>query len=518
MDFSTYDDYVQTEIEYMEKNRFTKPEEIITRANAFMNYAQEQNDMDLIGYADFYLGDAYFTLGNTEQCFIYINRAIQEFTLSENWYKVGGCYNLLGILFSNQGDMSNALNNYFEAISLAERHNDNFVASLAYENYAEVCEICHSNELALQNALKSKELLLQCKDNPRFLSIYTIVLASILKNYLKLDKIEEATETFNELVKVYNDNEMESGIDFVIEKVFYASKTGKLDENLCVTEAVATFHNCEFKTDYFIYIQDFMYYLIKTNRYDLLKGLIAEMESTLTESNYPAYQQCIMDIKIDYLIHEHKKDELMEALLNYRKYYKLQLHQNTMTLNLLTNLKDSLDLSKQNNLILQEKMSMDELTGISNRRKFTKISKQFMDRARQYQTTIGVEMLDIDKFKEINDSYGHRVGDLCLNAVGTVLNSIQNDSIFCSRYGGDEFCIIFYNYSEHQIHEICDDISEKIKDVFIIKRLPITTISQGIYNQVPSMSDTITNYLTMADKALYKCKRSGGNIINITQQ
>ncbi|MCR5101491.1 MAG: GGDEF domain-containing protein [Butyrivibrio sp.] len=516
MDISKYDESIIQELNFMEENRFSDPSLVIKKAKSFLELATEKNDMNLIGYADFYLGDCYYTLGNITKCIEYTNSAIQEFTLSENWYKAGGCYNLLGIVFSNQGDTSNALTSYFEAISLAERHGDSFVGSLAYENYAEMCESCNINDYALENALKSKELILKCRDNSRFHVIYTLVLATILKIYLKTNDIDNSILAYEDLMNAYDEkSDLEHGLDFYVVQLLYANKTGLLDEEQCLKEALESFDNNEYKTDYFMYVLDLMRYLKDNNRYETLGYICSEMDKILDEANYPAYKLKISDIKIDYLQHENKKNELFDALIDYRKYFKMQENQNSVTLNYLAQLRDSLAVQKNNIQVLQEKVVTDELTGIHNRRRFAKLSKQLQDKARQNHVHFAIEMLDIDKFKQINDRNGHRTGDLCLNAIGQVLQSLQDDNIYCYRYGGDEFSILFYNYTDEQIREICNKLSERVKDVFIIKRLPLTTISQGICNIIPSMKDSITSQLASADKALYESKGLGGNKITI---
>ncbi|MDD6183180.1 MAG: GGDEF domain-containing protein, partial [Lachnospiraceae bacterium] len=130
-------------------------------------------------------------------------------------------------------------------------------------------------------------------------------------------------------------------------------------------------------------------------------------------------------------------------------------------------------------------------------------------------------MLDIDYFKEYNDTYGHQKGDECIKKIGKLLKkeikSVKNT--FCARYGGDEFVIFYQNKSDEEIHRIAARLKKRVQDLKIQHDASeinsVVSISQGIYNRVPSEEDSLEDYLRMADKALYRVKQSGRNGICI---
>ena len=123
-------------------------------------------------------------------------------------------------------------------------------------------------------------------------------------------------------------------------------------------------------------------------------------------------------------------------------------------------------------------------------------------------------MIDIDKFKNVNDLYGHDVGDKVICDVVNTLNAQLRASDLMSRFGGEEFCIIIDNISLEDTHTLFENIRAKMDDqkLNIDGKIIEHTISIGIYHgAVANLDDMIKT----ADKALYYCKENGRNQIKI---
>ena len=150
----------------------------------------------------------------------------------------------------------------------------------------------------------------------------------------------------------------------------------------------------------------------------------------------------------------------------------------------------------------------DDLTGIPNRYSFDQSLSRAFERAFHSKNTLGVEIIDVDGFKEYNDNFGHQAGDECLEIIGEILKEFsEKEDIFCARYGGDEFVIIYEGKSDDEIKEIASQIGEAI-------RYPVT-ISQGVCNDIPVAKAKPWDFLSEADEALYSVKGKDGNDIPI---
>lgn len=149
----------------------------------------------------------------------------------------------------------------------------------------------------------------------------------------------------------------------------------------------------------------------------------------------------------------------------------------------------------------------DSMTGIYNRRKFFALGEKLFEQTEYLFAVI----IDIDKFKNINDIYGHPFGDIIIKSLTkTILNIIPSEAIF-GRLGGEEFGVLFENNSIDEVKEKVEDIRVGIEDLenMYDDRVVRFTISNGISQKKPS--DTIDTLLKRADEALYEAKETGRN-------
>ncbi|MCK9443441.1 MAG: sensor domain-containing diguanylate cyclase [Tissierellaceae bacterium] len=154
----------------------------------------------------------------------------------------------------------------------------------------------------------------------------------------------------------------------------------------------------------------------------------------------------------------------------------------------------------------------DNLTGLANRTFFYHMAEKFLYDAKRNNKRIGFMFIDIDAFKEINDSYGHLAGDKVLIEVSKILKDSIRLSDLVARHGGDEFLILLSdckNYKDYNI--IANRIAESNKFIKIDEDTTIeVALSIGV-SFYPKDGENIDQLISKADKAMYKVKRSGGN-------
>lgn len=158
---------------------------------------------------------------------------------------------------------------------------------------------------------------------------------------------------------------------------------------------------------------------------------------------------------------------------------------------------------------------VDEMTGLPNRRSF----REFIDKMFQGDNsdcTVSVIMIDVDYFKQYNDSYGHEKGDLALIAIAKQIDSmVENTAQIAVRWGGEEFIYTAFNKSQEDIKGIADTLRLKIMDLKIINQnssiSPYITISLGTCTGTIDSAKDINIIIKTADQALYMAKSSGRN-------
>jgi diguanylate cyclase (GGDEF)-like protein len=168
----------------------------------------------------------------------------------------------------------------------------------------------------------------------------------------------------------------------------------------------------------------------------------------------------------------------------------------------------------ETNRELQEKNTLDALTGIRNRSYFDKKYQAEVRRSRREQTQLSIVMMDIDHFKNVNDKYGHLVGDECIKCVANTLNkALKRPSDDVCRYGGDEFALILPSTDLEGALVLVEQLRDKIEKASIQdSNVSINiTISAGIGTAIADLNQPEDNILALADKQLYAAKRAGRN-------
>jgi len=162
---------------------------------------------------------------------------------------------------------------------------------------------------------------------------------------------------------------------------------------------------------------------------------------------------------------------------------------------------------------LKEQSIKDQLTGFYNRRYIEETIEPILQNAKRKGETIGLLMLDIDHFKEINDTYGHDLGDLVLRSVSQAIKESIRSSDIPIRFGGEEFMVLLTNVKPEESVNIAEKIRKAVESKTIVAPNGSTikrTISIGVA-EIPKDTERFWQAVKFADVALYKAKESGRN-------
>lgn len=154
---------------------------------------------------------------------------------------------------------------------------------------------------------------------------------------------------------------------------------------------------------------------------------------------------------------------------------------------------------------------IDELTSLFNRRKIMEILKTEIERSVRYSYDLSVILCDIDDFKKVNDTYGHKMGDIVLKKVSTVIKNSLRKVDFVGRFGGEEFLIVSPQTTIKNAVTLAERIRRILESVTFEGLDRKVTISMGI-SMFESGKD-IDKLINEADVALYKAKDSGKNCV-----
>ncbi|CRI65798.1 Response regulator protein with GGDEF domain [Thiocapsa sp. KS1] len=161
---------------------------------------------------------------------------------------------------------------------------------------------------------------------------------------------------------------------------------------------------------------------------------------------------------------------------------------------------------------VQRLSETDELTGLPNMRAFSVALDRHRDSAVMRDRPFGLMMVDADNLKEVNDRYGHSVGNQVIRAVADGIRRSIRSADLVARYGGDEFILLLPETTEQAAHEAGERIRMMVASTLIDtgKDAVTTTVSIG-YATYPSMATEVDDLMSRADEALYASKRAGRN-------
>lgn len=159
--------------------------------------------------------------------------------------------------------------------------------------------------------------------------------------------------------------------------------------------------------------------------------------------------------------------------------------------------------------------STDPLTGLANRRRFDDVLVDEWARACRVGAPLAVMLLDIDFFKQYNDTLGHQAGDDCLKAVASILkHKVRRAGELVARYGGEEFIIVAAGADRARASELAESIRTAIEESAMEhagSAVGVVTVSIGIAAGFPQRQARAEDFVAQADAALYRAKQSGRN-------
>jgi diguanylate cyclase (GGDEF)-like protein/PAS domain S-box-containing protein len=160
---------------------------------------------------------------------------------------------------------------------------------------------------------------------------------------------------------------------------------------------------------------------------------------------------------------------------------------------------------------IRELAYTDQLTGLASRAHFYQVLEELINKSNRHRRRFGLLYIDLDDFKRVNDSLGHDIGDLLLQAIAKRLNGASRDTDFVARLSGDEFCILveeFDDYSAAHVAQRCLDVISQPVEMAGRSMIPACSIGIARY---PEDGEDLSTLIKAADTTLYAAKERGKN-------
>ena len=214
----------------------------------------------------------------------------------------------------------------------------------------------------------------------------------------------------------------------------------------------------------------------------------------------------------DYLVKLPDQIELIARIRYHSMAYVNQLQRDDAYRALHESQKQLMETNRE----LERLTNVDGLTGLSNRRYFNEYMQAEWKRAARSKEPLSILMIDVDHFKQYNDTYGHIAGDDVLRKVAHALKeSCRRSTDLAARYGGEEFAVILPETPFAEIQRLGEKICQAVEALSLphsaSSAAKCVTISAGGATTTPQHGEAFSSVVDAADKALYEAKRAGRN-------
>lgn len=531
MDYSEYSEVVRAWIEQVLRNRGMDAGLTLKCCADIEQYAKKNHDVKLLGFAYYHFGETYYVLNDGENLFRYITQAISYLDKSEQWELVARAYNIMGITSMNRGNAPIAMDYYLAGLVYCKKYHlyeeeafINMNLGSLYLTNGQQKEAQKYYENAYRYAQDNKEM--DADHN-----LMTCIKMNLGCCYLLRGMPERAQDCIDfveqECMPYLYHTEQLYVLCF---KIRFYHATGKISmRDACIREIHEKTDEKMVIMDAFDDFYELCQLLLELGTEDdTFWDILNILERLAKNAKIMNLQRKIISLKIKfYRMHKDNAGYLQAAGLYYELTEVMERENRYMITNMLS-VRNSLEHANERrreveraNVKLQQKSETDPLTHLPNRLRLNDVSEEIFERAVREKKAMAVEILDIDYFKEYNDNYGHQAGDACIITIAEELMNMQNDQIFCARYGGDEFIVIYEGMTEDAVFAEAEMLRQRILERAVehvySKALPVVTISQGICYGIPQMEDKNWDFLHAADTMLYRVKKKSRNNISMGQ-
>lgn len=506
------------------ESRRNDNDRVLEYCHKIIELADETSDEDALGFAYFYIGEVeYLTNSIDEMCDSMLN-ALRYLGNSDQWYLAARVYNVMGITSVSRGNTVAAMEYYMSGLYICEEHDVKSVQSSIELNLGYLYLDAGVYKEAEEYFLKAYNEYVRTPAEKRRNETLTMIYTNLATCHLLADELDKAKEYIGKLKDECQ--ALFSSMDYIyvecLEVRFHHICGDYESRDKIINDVKRRLSGNVLIMDIFDDIYDFCNLMMEIDRLDVLQEIIERLDEPIKKTQINNLKRKFLTLKIKLYMKNGDKEACDGALISFFDLSeKLEKDKQKMIASIL-HVRNSVDKMKDKQRVLEaeklkllERSETDQLTGIANRYRLVQYAQSSLAKCKKERIPLSYEVLDIDYFKQYNDTYGHQAGDECIKAVAGILFDIQNDSIFAARYGGDEFVVIYVGMSVEEVVRTAEVLKRRVQELgSVYKGAGVdagVTISQGICHCIPEEDSKDRDYLYSADIMLYNVKRKKRN-------
>lgn len=464
-------------------------------------------------------GKAALAERKLNQAALSMQQAINRFKEAGNLSMYARSLNMLGVIYAALGNETMAVDYYLEGLECSIQNNFSHITILFYNNIGSRYLELNEHERAIGYFIKAEKELESdvVKQEESYSTWCLVTYLNLLLSYTELRNFRQA-ESYLQKVLPYLELEENSEYRFsvMISQYWLYWLEGK--EQLVrnhLEEIIEGALNDESTSDYVENMLAVCKLLREMKEYDNWNRVIKAFEMYTLDQDSIYFQLVLTEMWMDYYKSIDDMNRYIHLCVDHAELYRKQKVVEDKERAAAIDIKIELQEKEVERRMAEQKSHTDSLTHLGNRYKLENDSSEMLMACLEEGKMMTVGVLDIDCFKQMNDTYGHLAGDECLRKIAGVLSDMTENIGTAYRFGGDEFVILAKDTGKEQIVQMAEAIKKSIFDLHMenknSKVLPEITISQGYCCFVPEKEVELSDMLTMADKALYQVKEDGRN-------
>jgi len=484
---------------------------------------QESGDALLIGEAYRRIAILNNDLGKRDEALANALKAVAMLEGTDEYDLIANAYIMLGSGYFSNENFQMALVNYDKAYQIIRKHRIQGISRIYAMNNIAICyQMMGDFRMGI---LLLSECLEQVKtytpDNRTGIAVHTVNLADC---YTELGEYQKAEETLSTIAEWIDGVKFKALVcDYYLRRAILAYQLGKAEEGGALTDTALGV--VDEATDVYALYEDLRgvtHILVRGGDLARAKRIVDLMSGFAEKNEHTMDQLTAYRTLADYyrVIGEYaraadyyeKLDALYDKRLTELKSIQLNIHNKIRGADA--------EIQKLNRKIREseELVSLEPLTKLLNRTALLRVASDFIECAVKRDERVGAIFIDIDFFKECNDTYGHAKGDEIIKEVARACREEETENVRFARYGGDEFFGIAHGLKDAEVAEVARRICARVRALDIPNEKNPNghrvTLSVGVVNVVMTeRTNTIIDIANYADKAVYHAKNTGKNAI-----
>ena len=496
---------------------------LIAKLNELIIEGKKNNDIFMIGLCYYFLATIYSELTDRDRLLSFALKAVALLKDCDEYDIKARAYIALGYAYFERLNVQMALECYDEALKIANKHRLDDATKLTIINDLSTCY--H----ALGDSTTSIKLLNECIEKIKIidpndyttLAMFQLNLAENNQDAGKYTIAKQILESMHDWVDKISIDAMQCDYYLRIAVVNYS--LGDISSgNKYFDKALKMIPKGYYPHPIYDDLSKITLFLAKNSDKERCETIKVLMETYRQKNKGTLEQIYAYTALVNYYRYFGEYEKTIECYEKLNSSYcqrikelegtQLDVHKRMKSVD------NEVQQLKKSMLKKEEIYSLEPLTKLLNRSALLKVSSEFIESSLKRNNKVGGIFIDIDFFKECNDTYGHAKGDEIIKIVAEACKAEEKANIKFARYGGDEFFGITKGLNDFEVIEIAKRIFKKIKDANIPnEKNPnghIITLSAGVVNvTITNKTDTIIEIANYADKAVYFAKSNGKNAI-----